>query len=101
MMQTPVAMDTAWNWLVNTQMGADIFVEKINIAGNQVANHQATKPELPNLTAVQLENYALGLYGGFSDRYYTPVYNGGQWNWQTTTRQDLLGYVSFIRTNIQ
>ncbi len=102
MMQVPVAMDTAWDWLINTQTGANIFAQKLIIATNEVANLQAARSGLPNLTAVQLENYALGLYGGFyPDRYYAPVQIGGQWQWQTTTRQALLDYVSTIRNNIQ
>ena len=101
MMQVPVAMDTAWDWLVNTQTGADIFAEKLDATVNEVTNQQAAKPGLRDLTGVELENYALGFYGGFSDRYYTPVQNGGQWEWQTSTRQDLIDYVDVIRNNIQ
>ena len=100
-MQVPVAMDTAWDWLVNTQTGANIFAEKLRIAANEVAKERATHPGLPDLTAVQLENYALGLYGGYKARYYTPVQVGEQWQWQTTTNQRLLNYVSNIRNKIQ
>lgn len=101
MMQVPVAMDTAWDWLVNTQTGASIFSDKLSNASGEVANHQAANPGLRALTGSELENYALGLFGGFSTRYYTPILNGGQWDWQTTTRQDLLDYADFIRNNIQ
>jgi len=100
MMQVPVAMDTAWDWLINTQTGANIFAEKLARATAEVANLQRTHPGLPNLTGIQLENYALGLYGGYN-KYYTPVQAGEQWQWQTTTDQKLLDYVSSIRKNIR
>jgi len=101
MMQVPVKMDTAWDWRVNTQTGANIIEEKLATTMREVANLRATHSGLPNLTGVQSENYALGFYGGYSTRYYTPAKNGAQWIWQTTTRQDLLDYVSYIRNHIQ
>ncbi|MBU4211248.1 MAG: hypothetical protein L6437_12145 [Kiritimatiellae bacterium] len=102
MMQVPVAMDTAWDWLINTQTGADIFVnDKLVRARNKVADLQTTHPGLPNLNGVQLENYALGLYGGHSRPYYAPDQVGGQWQWQTTKNRPLLNYVSKVRKNIQ
>ena len=101
MMQVPVAMNTAWDWLANTQRGADVFAEKLAIASNQVANLQSTHQGLRDLSGVELENYALSLYGGFRIKYYTPVQTEGRWDWQMTTREKLLVYVSFIRANIQ
>jgi len=101
MMQVPVAMDPAWDWLINTQTGANIFAEKLTIATNEVTDLQTTHPGLPNLTGIQLENYALGLYGGHRRPYYAPVQAGGQWQWQTTTDRKLIKYVSLIRKNIR
>ena len=101
MMQVPVAMDTAWDWLVNTQTGANIFAEKLTIAADKVANERRAHPGLRNLTTGELENYALGLYGGHSRPYYAPDQVGGQWQWQTTKNRPLLNYVSKVRKNIQ
>ena len=100
MMQVPVAMDTAWDWLVNTQAGADIFVnDKLARARNEVADARTAHPGLRELTGVELENYALGLYGGFKTRYYAPDEEGRQW--QTTTRRDLLDYVALVRKSVR
>ena len=101
MMQVPVTMNMAWDWLVNTQTGADIFAEKLAMARNKVADEQRAHPGLRDLTGIELENYALGLYGGFEKRYYTSDEKDSQWQWQTTTRPDLLDYVSSIRKSIR
>jgi hypothetical protein len=104
MMQVPVAMDTAWDWLVNTTQGAAIFAEKLQLASSYIADIRAQHPSLPALTGVQMENYALGLYVGSPSRYYVPAEvpsGSGQWQWQTTSNQSLLNYVSTIRNNIQ
>jgi len=101
MMQVPVALETAWDWLVNTKAGAAIFAEKLQSSGAEVAKLQATRPGLPDLTGVQLENYALGLYVGARARYYSPVQVAGRWQWQTTKNQDLLKYVARISDNVQ
>ncbi|MFH1235588.1 MAG: hypothetical protein V1685_01460 [Parcubacteria group bacterium] len=61
----------------------------------------AGRPGLRDLTAVEIENYALGLYGGHSRPYYAPDQVGGQWQWQTTKNRPLLNYVSKVRKNIQ
>ena len=98
MMQVPVAKDTAWDWLVNTQTGANIFDAKLQNAAQEIARQIRNHPGLPVLNGIQLENYALGLYGGFSNRYYTPALaSDGSWQWIATDRQALLDYVSLIR----
>jgi hypothetical protein len=99
MMQVSNSMVNAFDWLTNTQQGANTLRTKLTDAGNYVANLRSQYPQLRALSGVELENEALSRYGGFSTRYYTVNASGD--GWVTTTRQDLLDYVSVIRTNMR
>jgi hypothetical protein len=99
MMQVPNGMVNAFDWLTNTQQGANIFQTKLTDASTYVANLRSQYPQLPALSGIELENEALSRYGGFSTRYYTVNASGN--GWVETSRTDLLQYVSIIRNNMR
>jgi hypothetical protein len=109
LMQVPLSMDNAWNWLDNTQAGATGpygFQPKLVLAAKHAAaiqtahNGGAPNLHLPNLSSVQLENMALLLYGPFAPsknilarQYYIPQCTGtvsgktcsSGWQWEPNT----------------
>jgi hypothetical protein len=99
LMQVPNGMTNAFDWITNTSAGASIFQQKLSQANSYISDLRSQYPQLPALTGQQIENEALSRYGGFSDHYYTvnSTHNG----WVTTTRTDLLQYVSSIRGNMR
>jgi hypothetical protein len=81
-------MDTAWDWVDNTQVGLDIFNQKIAAVINIQNAEEAAYPGLQDLTGCQLENMALlEYYGeaptgtGVAKQYYTPQLKSGKWYW--------------------
>jgi hypothetical protein len=92
------SMDIAWDWQHNLQAGASVFQWALGAAQREVTALRAAHPGLRDLTGVELENYALGLYNGAASRYYAPVQTAAGWQWQTTTNSSLLTYVATIRS---
>src|SRR5262249_26376804 len=76
LMQVQTTMKLAWNWLSNALEGANLFKEKLSISWNRMQTLRDRNPGLRELTAVELENMALLLYGPYSskdlgEQYYT------------------------------
>jgi hypothetical protein len=98
-------MDTAWNWLVNTQVAQNIFAQKINFVIAAVQAAVKLHPTLAALTQAQLEQMVLLQYGGFIEgkikspdgQYYTPNPSGG-WHWalNNTVSADGQNYVTGV-----
>jgi hypothetical protein len=69
LMQVPVTQQDAWNWLLNTADGFAVFQAKVNLAYSladeeyETYTAQGNPTTLPKLTACQLEEMALELYG--------------------------------------
>jgi hypothetical protein len=98
LMQVPVAMAVAWDWLQNTQGGADMFATLLTQSDNHVRRLKRTNKNLPDLTGVQRENNALSLYrsGGY---YYVP--NGAKNGWVTNPQNATgVNYADRVRTKI-
>lgn len=81
-------MDTAWNWLTNTQVSQNIFSQKIYFVVTAVGKAIKLHPTLAPLTQAQLEAMVLLQYGGYvtndttpAYQYYSPQPSGGSWQW--------------------
>lgn len=84
-------METAWNWLDNTEVSLDLFDFKVtnyalSVQNKAIAADQnsagSTNKVLQPFTALQLENMALGEYGTTANKnpstqYYIPQCIGG------------------------
>jgi hypothetical protein len=78
LMMVPVTFTDAWDWIANTQKGAEIFADKLATAGRIETAIRTRNPGLRVLTSSELEHMALVLYGphGSADRsrqYYVPA----------------------------
>jgi hypothetical protein len=88
LMQVPVQMSTAWNWLTNTQEGADTFNQKLGYIST-IQNEAAAQPHTPAqpLTQLQAEYMTVFQYGAFASptnlsvQYYTVQKSGTQYLW--------------------
>ncbi len=100
-------MDTAWNWLINAQIGQEIFQQKIGYVVQTVQNAVAKYPTLAPLTQLQLEHMAVLQFGGwvgggnvtnFNAQYYTPQTYNGSLQWRSNGRISRLAqyYVSHV-----
>ena len=115
LMQMPTSMQHAFDWTINAQDGVNLFFEKLSMARTNEKNIQKTHHGLPDLTALQLENMAVLLYGPFAPKltplaaqYYAPSCDGGKvtgsdckggsWKWikNTTGNADGINYVDII-----
>ena len=99
--QVPPTNQTAWNWIINVNVGANEFQNKIQTTLNHRKKilKQPHTPSLPDLTGHQIEQLAIGLYKGFGRTngptiwYWVPqcstnnnidhgTCTGGTWSWQ-------------------
>ena len=103
-MQVPITMADAWDWLVNTQTGANIFAGKIDTAKRLERRIRQNYQGLRHLTAIEIENMALILYGPFASadlnrQYYIPQVSGGAVDWveNTANNPDGMAYAKDIR----
>jgi hypothetical protein len=72
-----LSTEVAWNWLKNTEKGAEIFEDKKRAAKRLELSICQAFPSLPPLTAKENEDMALVLYGPYGDaaldkQYYIP-----------------------------
>jgi hypothetical protein len=88
LMQVPVSLGTAFNWLTNTVKGNSVFEEKIGNVLSYQKQQIAKNPNLPEMSGQEIEDSALTFYGGFTNpgkktrlHYYIPGTVGGQPNW--------------------
>ena len=102
LMQVPNAMNVAFDWIQNTQTGANIFQQKLSKAQGAVAAYQASCPGLPGLTGVQLENAAPVYYGPFAylGPYYVPNNDCTGWS-VNPNNTDGVNYAQSVRGLIQ
>jgi hypothetical protein len=73
LMQVPVNIANAFDWMQNTQAGATVFTGMLQIALTRENQVRQANPGLPALNAVQRENNALAMYNtgsGVSNMYY-------------------------------
>jgi len=108
LMQVPITMAYSWDWQVNTQTGANIFAEKVQLAKSFERQLRKTYPRLPRLTDSQIENMALVLYGPEADpdpymQYYIPQGSGNNWQWVENTANNPEGvpYANDVRDRAQ
>jgi hypothetical protein len=102
LMQMPVSMQMAWDWMANTQGGAALFKQKLTFAKRFETRIRNTHIGLPALTGTQSENMALVFYGPYATGSITGQYygatcvggtvdstgtrcTGGQWQWIANT----------------
>ncbi|WP_322404809.1 hypothetical protein [Massilia luteola] len=113
LMQMPVSMQMAWDWMANTQGGAALFKQKLTFATRFETRIRNAHPGLPALTGTQSENMALVFYGPYATgsitgQYYDatcvggtgPQCTGGQWQWivNTAGNGSGVGYADSIRS---
>lgn len=117
LMQMPVSMQMAWDWMANTQGGAALFKQKLSFAKRFETRIRNAHVGLPALTGTQLENMALVFYGPYATSSITGQYynaacvggtvdstgtlcNGGQWQWivNTAGNGNGVGYADSIRS---
>jgi hypothetical protein len=117
LMQMPVSMQMAWDWLANTQGGYALFQQKLSLAIRYANSIVSTHTGLPALTSKQIEQMAVLLYGpgasgSLTKQYYIPTCSGtvngatcqgGKWAWTVNTNGNTVGvtYVTNIYSNIQ
>jgi len=118
LLQLPVAMAVAWDYQTNSIQGEQLFDQKIATATRLMNKAIAAYSGLPTLTAVQLENMGLVLYGpyaaaGITNQYYVPscsggtakghTCSGGNWVWSvnTTTNPNGVAYANKCRASVQ
>jgi hypothetical protein len=98
-------MARAWDWLVNTQAGADMFDVKVRMAKANERKLRQQYPGLRSLTTLETENMALCLYGpgaggdNLTKQYYIPQLVNGRWEWVINSANNPTGveYVSKVR----
>ena len=102
LMQVPNGMNVAFDWIQNTQGGADIFQQKLTKAQGNGSSCQAGCPGLPGLTGVKLENDALVFYGPYagSGPYYVPCNDCSGWI-QNPNNSDGISYANDVRSKVQ
>lgn len=75
LMQVPITLESAWNWLKNSETAVDLFAgDKLRFArtNERYIRHGVPKQKIPGhvglraLTDVELESMALVLYGPFA-----------------------------------
>ncbi|MBI4877867.1 MAG: hypothetical protein HY822_24820 [Acidobacteria bacterium] len=118
LMQMPVSMQMAFDWLANTQGAAALFQQKLSAAARLETRIRKTRTGLRELTALERENMAILLYGpgasaALTEQYYAPVCvggtvvqsecRGGVWNWVVNAAGNAKGaaYVQKVRASIQ
>lgn len=93
---TQYGLTAAWDWQANCRDGAEVFHEKLQIAIIEYWEEwHDDHPTLPEWTAQQIEDVAVGLYGPYSGSYWVP--NGSYDGWVKTTDSNLEGYVDGVR----
>lgn len=105
LMQVPVTMEDAWNWLTNTQTAVDNhFNPALGRSHSKVTEIRAQYPELPELTDVQHENNALSIYRmGWSypqHFYYVPNADHSAWIVNSANPTGV-GYADDVRENLR
>ena len=99
LMQVPVAMEDAWNWLTNTQTAANIITGNIQQSHNHVNNIRQEHPDLRDLTDVEHEDNALALYNTGS-YYYSPNANFTDWL-ENPNNSEGVDYADDVRNNVR
>ncbi len=98
LMQIPNNMPDGFDWLTNTQGGANTFQDKLSAVASWVAGLQKQYPSLPNLSGTQQEDNALVLYGGYDAldypaKYYIWQPNSSDNGWVEDTSSPAYAYV--------
>jgi hypothetical protein len=105
LMQCDVTFERAWDWKVNTQIGADIFNGKMNATLSYENRIKSEYPGLRDLSGVEREDNALALYGGFNPDVHQLYYcnenkDSPEWlMYDPGSRRTT--YITKIRTNTQ
>lgn len=100
MQMATVGANRIWSWMQNTADGASwLSVTKMGIARSLVSQIRKAHPSLPDLSALQYEQYAVDLYGNhpgklWSQQYWVPVQSNpsdpkSAWVWQKGTANPL------------
>lgn len=105
LMQVAVSATAAWDWLENTKSAADLFQEKLRIAASRERRERQRNRGLRALTDLELENWAILLYGPyprFGPYYVVEQQPGGGVDWAVNPDNPSgVNYVASIRANIR
>jgi hypothetical protein len=119
LMQMPLSMSMAWDWLANTSGGVNLFRQKLASAKRVEQRIRRSFSGLRALNPQEEENMALVLYGPYAPttakltgQYYVPqcvggVANGhqckdGMWDWVVNVEGNPLGvqYADSVRSKV-
>ncbi|NCO98522.1 hypothetical protein GW864_05165, partial [bacterium] len=98
LMMVSTTVERAWDWLINTNDGVNLFVkDKLGASGRYQNKVRAKHPNLRKLTATEHEDNALVVYGeygdinrdGYADWYYVPNSDYTDWIPNTAGCPDL------------
>lgn len=81
LMMPEVSMARAFDWIENTNAGAATFAKKIKYVRGMEAKERPKYPGLRALMGMELENWSLSRYIGYSFSYYIPQVVNGKWDW--------------------
>ena len=98
MMMVFTTFTRAWDWLVNTNDGVNVYEGNITQSHNHVNSLRSEHPGLRELTAVEHENNALAIYRN-AGYYYR--WDGGEenpdWEINTPANQEGVDYADDVR----
>jgi hypothetical protein len=106
LMMVEVTFQRAWDWLVNTADGVAVFQDKLATAGRLETNIRNANPGLRALTATELEDMALVLYGpyamaGHTNQYYLASGSPVDWIVNTANNPNGVTYANYVRAHLQ
>jgi hypothetical protein len=98
LLQVPTEMATAFSWVGNAERGLQVLEEKLGVARRNEQQRRSDHPQLPPLTATQLEDNALIKYGPHGNHGYYWIPNSAANAWiKNPQNQAGVDYVDSIR----
>lgn len=109
LMMVPITMADSWDWQTNTQNGANMFAEKVQIARSVERQLRRQYRSLRSLTGAEIENMALVLYGPNAHandpqmQYFIPQPSGNNVDWVINTANNPKGvtYADSVRSLVR
>jgi hypothetical protein len=103
LMQVVTTMARAFDWYINTEDGANIFIGGLQVSANHEMQDRNAHPTLPPLTPTQHEDNSLGYYRlgtARSNRYWIPSANFTSWV-VNTANTTVVNYVMMVRNSMR
>jgi len=103
LMQVVTTMNRAFDYWVNTEDGATIFIGGLQVSQNHEQADRNAHPTLPLLTPTQHEDNSLGYYRlgtARSNRYWIPSADFTSWV-VNTANTTVVNYVTMARNNMR